>query len=258
VHKCLPSGLIPSGFLSKSLNTSHSHMCATWPTHITLLELILLLHNISNCYNMKNHVNSSDGLWKLPLDWQKRFSFLGYENWQIIKLFCAHKHKPLTILSLTAANVSSTLCSRILGTPVARKCRIFHNLETFFITHALWVANELIYKNPSDIASYFKTSVPVYSLDYLSKSVRKHTNDCVQHILMWLSLFSRQRLWSLLSCYTLCSLTDYSSVSKSAGSPILREPLASKTLVAGYQTARSYILETANLLYTDLHRRAAK
>jgi hypothetical protein len=97
-----------------------------------------------------------------------------------MKFFCAHKHKTLTILSLTAANVSSTLCSRILGTPVARECRIFHNLENFFITHALWGANELIYKNPSDIASYFKTSVPVYSLDYLSKSLRKHTNDRVE------------------------------------------------------------------------------
>jgi hypothetical protein len=107
------------------------------------------------------------------------FSFLGYENSQIIKFFCAHKHKTLTILSLTAANVS-TLCSRILGTPVARECIIFHNLENFFITHALWVANELIYKNPSDIASYFKTSVPVSSREYLSKSLRKHTNDCVQ------------------------------------------------------------------------------
>jgi hypothetical protein len=138
-----PKGSLPSGLILT---------CATWP----LLEWIPLLHNIPNCYNMKNHVNSPDGSWKLIKDWHKMFSFLGYENWQIIKFFCAHKHKTLTILSLTAENVSSTLCSRILGNPVARECRIFHNLEIFFITHdALWVANELIYKNPGDIASYF-------------------------------------------------------------------------------------------------------
>jgi hypothetical protein len=134
---------------------SHSHMCAIWPTLITLLELIPLLHNIQNCCNMKNHVNFPDGLWKLPQDWHKMFSFFGYENWQIINFFCTHKHKTFTILSLTAGNVSSTLCSRIIGIPVARECRIFHNLETFITHDALWAANELIYKNPSDIASYF-------------------------------------------------------------------------------------------------------
>jgi hypothetical protein len=50
-------------------------------------------------------------------------------------LVCAHKHKTLTMLSLTAGNISSSLCSRILGIPVARECRIVHKLETFFITH---------------------------------------------------------------------------------------------------------------------------
>jgi hypothetical protein len=107
----------------------HSHLYATWPTHIILLELIPLLHNIPNCYNMKNHVNSPDGVWKLT---QHMFSFLGNENWHIIKFFCTHKHKTLTILSLTAGNISSALCSRILGIPVARECRIFHNLKTSF------------------------------------------------------------------------------------------------------------------------------
>jgi hypothetical protein len=58
----------------------------------------------------------------------------------------------LTILSVTAGNVSSALCSRILGIPVARERRIFHNLENLSY---LWVADELIYKNPSDTASYF-------------------------------------------------------------------------------------------------------
>jgi hypothetical protein len=112
-----------------------------------------------------------------------------------IKFFCAHKHKTLTILSLTAENVSSALCSRILGIPVARECRIFHNLETIFITHdALWAANELIYKNPSDIASYFSQ---VYQ--YLAENICPNLEGNIlmiayKHILMWLSLFSQQRL----------------------------------------------------------------
>jgi hypothetical protein len=37
----------------------------------------------------------------------------------------------LTILSLTAGNISSALCSRILGIPVAKECRVFQNLEIF-------------------------------------------------------------------------------------------------------------------------------
>jgi hypothetical protein len=48
------------------------------------------------------------------------------------------------MLSLTAGNISSALCSRILGFPVARECTIFDNLDTFFIAYVLWVANELI------------------------------------------------------------------------------------------------------------------
>jgi hypothetical protein len=75
--------------------------------------------------------------------------FLGYENWHIIKFFCPHKHKTLTILSLTAGIISSALCNRILGIPVAKECRNFHNLETFFITRFVCC------KNPSDRASYF-------------------------------------------------------------------------------------------------------
>jgi hypothetical protein len=73
-------------------------MCAIWPTDSILLELIPLLHNISNCYNMKNHVNSPDGLWKLSQVWHKMFSFLGCENWHMtIKLLSVHtktKHSP--------------------------------------------------------------------------------------------------------------------------------------------------------------------
>jgi hypothetical protein len=57
------------------------------------------------------------------------------------------------MLSLTAGNISSALWSRILGIPVAREWAIFHNIETF-LSH-MRVENELIYKNPSDIASYF-------------------------------------------------------------------------------------------------------
>jgi hypothetical protein len=46
-----------------------------------------------------------------------------------IKTVCAHKHETLTILSLTAGNVSSALCSTNLATLVARECSIFSNLE---------------------------------------------------------------------------------------------------------------------------------
>jgi hypothetical protein len=47
-----------------------------------------------------------------------------------------HKRtKKLTILSLTAGNISSALCSRIPGIPVAGECTIFKNLDTSFITH---------------------------------------------------------------------------------------------------------------------------
>jgi hypothetical protein len=45
-------------------------------------------------------------------------------------LVCAHKHETLTMLSLTAGNVSSALCSTILEILVARECRIFCNIET--------------------------------------------------------------------------------------------------------------------------------
>jgi hypothetical protein len=50
------------------------------------------------------------------------------------KFVCEHKDKTLTMLSLTAGNISSALCIRILSIPVARECRIFHNLGSLFIT----------------------------------------------------------------------------------------------------------------------------
>jgi hypothetical protein len=42
------------------------------------------------------------------------------------------------MLSLTAGNTSSALCSRILGIPAATECRIFQNLETFFLSHMMF------------------------------------------------------------------------------------------------------------------------
>jgi hypothetical protein len=121
-------------FVQIFVRISQSHMCIIWPTHIALLELIPLLHNIPNCYNMKNHVNSPDGLCKLTQVPNKNVQLLTLrELTDDNKTFvCVHKHKTLTIVSLTAGNISSALCSTILGIPVARECRIFHNLETFF------------------------------------------------------------------------------------------------------------------------------
>jgi hypothetical protein len=83
-------------------------------------------------------------------------------------LSCAHEHKTLTMSSFTVGNISSAICTTILGTLVSRECRIFCNLETSDI---LWVAKEFAYKNPSDI---------VFNWKQLSKSVRKQINyDCV-------------------------------------------------------------------------------
>jgi hypothetical protein len=53
--------------------------------------------------------------------------------------------------SFTKGNISSALSCTILGTYVARECRIFCNLETCDI---VWVGKELAHKNPSDIASW--------------------------------------------------------------------------------------------------------
>jgi hypothetical protein len=41
------------------------------------------------------------------------------------------------MLSLTAKNISSSLCSRILGIPVARESMIFHNFETL-LSHMMF------------------------------------------------------------------------------------------------------------------------
>jgi hypothetical protein len=55
------------------------------------------------------------------------------------------------MLSLTAGIVSCTLCSTRLGIPVARECRIFHNLETY-LSHMMVSGLQM---NPSDTASHF-------------------------------------------------------------------------------------------------------
>jgi hypothetical protein len=61
---------------------------------------------------------------------------------KLLSDYTSTKHLPWFLSQ--AGNISSALCSRILGIPVARECRIFHKLETIFITHdALWVANDL-------------------------------------------------------------------------------------------------------------------
>jgi hypothetical protein len=110
------------------------------------------------------------------------FSILCHDNWELTAddnkiLFCAHMQKTLTMLSLTAGNVSSILCSTSLGIPVARECRQFHSLETSLITH---VRNEFTYKNPSDIAILLLTSVLVCKWEQLPKSASKHSNYCVE------------------------------------------------------------------------------
>jgi hypothetical protein len=43
---------------------------------------------------------------------------------------CAHKHKTLSMLSLTAGNTAQ-LCGRILGIPVVRKSESFITLKLY-------------------------------------------------------------------------------------------------------------------------------
>jgi hypothetical protein len=45
-------------------------------------------------------------------------------------LSCANKHKTLTMVSLRDGNISSTHCSKTLGTLVARECRIISSLPS--------------------------------------------------------------------------------------------------------------------------------
>jgi hypothetical protein len=58
-----------------------------------------------------------------------------------IKFLSAHTNTKTPMkLSLTAGSVCSALCSTILGTLVARECKIFHNPEivyhmTFCVVH---------------------------------------------------------------------------------------------------------------------------
>jgi hypothetical protein len=85
---------------------------------------ITLTHNIPEL--------SPHGFCKLTQASHKTFSFFGYKNWEMktIKYFVVQKHKTLTTVSLRAGNISSALCSTILGTLVGRECRIICNLET--------------------------------------------------------------------------------------------------------------------------------
>jgi hypothetical protein len=142
---------------SPNLCTHFSHMCAIWPTHIILLELISLLHNIQNCYNIKNHVNCPDGLWKLTQAWHKMFSFLHYENWFMrIKFLSVHtstKHSPwcLSRQEIFFQDFEAEFLTFLLQ----KKCRIFHNLVTFIYHTRRFVGCILIYNNPCDIESYF-------------------------------------------------------------------------------------------------------
>jgi hypothetical protein len=66
--------------------------------------------------------------------WNKTSSFLGNENSQTTNktLFCAQKHKPLTMLSLTAGRISSAFCIPNIGIPVPKECRMLRNFEISF------------------------------------------------------------------------------------------------------------------------------
>jgi hypothetical protein len=67
----------------------------------------------------------------------------------------ANKHKTLTMVSLTAENIS-TRCSTIRGTLDEGECRIILLLPwNSFLTPALWVMKQVAYSNPTDMDSEF-------------------------------------------------------------------------------------------------------
>jgi hypothetical protein len=68
-------------------------------------------------------------------------------------LVCAHKNKTLKMLSLTAENVSSALCSTINGTLLARERRNFCNLETCLSHDILWGPLQLADKSRNNYKS---------------------------------------------------------------------------------------------------------
>jgi hypothetical protein len=120
------------------------------------------------------------------------------------------EHKTLTMLSLTPGSISSALCSRILCIPVASECRIVHNLGTYFYHTLSFLGCKWIDFQEESLwySITFLTSGPVCSFKYLPKSVRKHTNDCVQQNIKTYGrgyFCSHKRLWSLGSYYALPS-----------------------------------------------------
>jgi hypothetical protein len=84
------------------------------------------------------------------------FSILGYENWQMtITFFCVHKHKTLTFFLSEQEMFLQLSIAEFLEYLLQENAKSFTTLEPFITHDPLWVANELNYKNPSDIASYF-------------------------------------------------------------------------------------------------------
>jgi hypothetical protein len=139
--------------------------------------LIPLLHTIPNSYNMKNHENPPDGLWKLTQAWHKMFSFLHYENWQMTIIFLSvhtsTKHSPSflsrqeTLLQLSVAEFMAFL--------LQENAEFFTTLKLFYHSWCFvgckWTDLQESYWHNI----IFLTGAPVSSCEYLPKSVRKHT-----------------------------------------------------------------------------------
>jgi hypothetical protein len=123
---------------------SHAHTCATWPTHITLIELIHLLHHIQTDIIWRTMYSKLPRwIMKTKQAWHKMFSFLCYEKWQITKFLSAHtstKHSPCFLsqqeifLQLSVAEFLAFL--------LQENAESFVTLKLFLMTHnVLWVAN---------------------------------------------------------------------------------------------------------------------
>jgi hypothetical protein len=59
LHVILPNAVLLCFSVQNFVCISHSRMCTIRPIHATFLELMTLLHNIPNCYNIYTHLQET-------------------------------------------------------------------------------------------------------------------------------------------------------------------------------------------------------
>jgi hypothetical protein len=112
-HLGLPSGLLLSGFPSKTL--------------YAFVTLACVLHDLptSLSYTLFQILTMSTPKCKIFLRWNANTQKHATKYFvSLDKRTDTRKHETLTVVSLTEGNVSSALCSTILSALVARECRI--------------------------------------------------------------------------------------------------------------------------------------